>query len=189
MTDLLNRIESIEKDIAEKRKNLLELKRSIPPVKVQNYEFRANNDRSVKLSKLFLGHSELMIIHNMGKGCPYCTLWADGLNGMIHHLENRTGLALISPDDPAIQREFASGRGWRFSIISGTGSSFSKDMGFEKSDGEYMPGVLTFKKDSAGKLYRTGMDFFGPHDNYCALWHLFDLLPDGINNWEPKFSY
>ena len=28
-----------------------------------------------------------------------------------------------------------------------------------------------------------------PHDDFCALWHLFDLLADGSAGWKPKYSY
>src|SRR6516162_6332847 len=31
----------------------------------------------------------LFVIHNMGAGCRNCTLWADGFNGMLRHIENR----------------------------------------------------------------------------------------------------
>jgi hypothetical protein len=30
---------------------------------------------------------------------------------------------------------------------------------------------------------------FEPFDDFCALWHIFDLLPGGFGDWRPKFSY
>ena len=35
-------------------------------------------------------------------------------------------------------------------------------------------------------LYDTGMH---PHDDYCALWHMLDLLPEGAGDWQPRFGY
>lgn len=30
---------------------------------------------------------------------------------------------------------------------------------------------------------------FHPDDDFCALWHLFDLLPEGPAGWKPRYSY
>jgi hypothetical protein len=32
-------------------------------------------------------------------------------------------------------------------------------------------------------------DFFGPGDLYCSAWHLFGLLKDDEDGWEPKMVY
>jgi predicted dithiol-disulfide oxidoreductase (DUF899 family) len=32
---------------------------------------------TVRLSELFAGKADLILIHNMGTTCPNCTLWAD----------------------------------------------------------------------------------------------------------------
>ena len=33
---------------------------------------------------MFGEHDMLLLIHNMGQGCRYCTLWADGFTGFCH---------------------------------------------------------------------------------------------------------
>ena len=38
-----------------------------------------------------------MVVHNMGSSCPGCTLWADGYNGVHHHVVTRTGYVVSSP--------------------------------------------------------------------------------------------
>jgi hypothetical protein len=30
---------------------------------------------------------------------------------------------------------------------------------------------------------------FGPGDDFCTLWHLFDLIPEGSGDWQPKYKY
>jgi hypothetical protein len=30
---------------------------------------------------------------------------------------------------------------------------------------------------------------FEPADDLCALWHLFDLLPEAAPDWQPRFAY
>lgn len=187
--DLSQEIARLEEEISHKKKLLMETRRRLPRREITDYIFSGPDGKVVRLSEMFGSHSELIIIHNMGKGCPYCTLWADGFNGIVNHLENRAGFAVISPDDPKIQREFAVTRGWHFQLYSGKGSSFTLDMGFQTGDKEYMPGVSSFFKDSSGKIYQIARTNFGPGDDFCSAWHLFDLLPGGSDDWRPKFEY
>ncbi|HXX05279.1 MAG TPA: DUF899 family protein, partial [Candidatus Bathyarchaeia archaeon] len=91
------------------------------------------------------------------------------------------------PDDSTTQKKFAKSRGWKFQMISTRGTSFAKDMGFEQ-DGMPKPGVSVFYKND-GKIIRVGRDDFGPGDNYCPTFPLFDLLKDGTSNWQAKFTY
>ncbi|TVS08776.1 MAG: DUF899 domain-containing protein, partial [Phycisphaerales bacterium] len=44
---------------------------------VGEYAF-TTSDGEVSLADLFAGKRDLLIIHNMGKRCSYCTMWADG---------------------------------------------------------------------------------------------------------------
>ena len=154
---------------------------------VNDYEFLNSDNQKTRLSKLFGSKKDLIIIHNMGNSCPYCTMWADGFNGLLSHIENRTTFVVSSPDDPATQKSFAKSRGWKFQMVSTRGTSFAKDMGFEQ-DGMPKPGVSVFYKND-GKIIRVGRDDFGPGDNYCPTFPLFDLLKDGTNNWQAKFTY
>ena len=154
---------------------------------VQNYEFTDFNDKKTSLMELFGEKNDLILIHNMGSSCAYCTMWADGFNGILPHLKNRASFVISSPDDSKTQKKFAITRGWNFQMISTKGTSFTKDMGFEK-DGIPQPGVSVFFKDG-NKIIRVGRDDFEPGDNYCATFPLFDLLKDGTGNWQAKFQY
>ena len=184
-----DRIEELEKNIQKARNELIGLKRDLPKEDVSEYSFMDFDGARVDLSDLFGDHDELIVIHNMGKGCAYCTLWADGFNGIVDHLENRAAFVVVSPDDPATQKSFAESRGWKFRMLSGKDSKFTREMVFEKDNKDYMPGFSTFHKDSYGRIFRAAYDYFGPGDPYCGIWHLFELLPSGVNNWSPKFQY
>jgi len=97
MPETTTRIDELEKEILEKKKELAELRRAQPREDVKDYTFQtANGD--VKLSDLFDGRPDLLIIHNMGQACRYCMLWADGFNGVLPHLENRTAVVMVNPD-------------------------------------------------------------------------------------------
>ena|SRR3989441_11641217 len=155
---------------------------------VDDYIFKDWKNKDVKLSDLFGSKEDLILIHNMGNRCSHCTMWADGFNGVVDHLEDRAAFVVVSPDSPETQKAFATSRGWKFRMLSAKGSSFAKDMGFE-TKGEADPGVSVFQKTKDGKILRVAKDKFGPGDPYCVVWHFFDLLPNGDNGWLPKFKY
>src|SRR5579862_9005908 len=159
-----------------------ELRRSRPTEPVTDYKLHASTGEEVSLSELFGDKRDLLVIHNMGRGCSYCTLWADGFNGFTPHLEDRAAFVVISPDTPEQQRKFAEGRGWTFKMASAEGTTFVKDMGYEPNPGEVWPGVSAFKKNDDGSIVRVSRDYLGPGDVYCSVWHLFGMLADGVND-------
>ena len=180
------KIADYRQQIADLRKKMREVQSQVDPEEVKDYVFAATTGKR-RLSELFDRHDTLLVIHNMGAGCSYCTLWADGFNGVYDHLRDRAAFVVISPDAPEKQRQFAEGRGWRFPMVSNAGTSFASDMGYSR-DGRVMPGVSVFKRD-AGKILRVSDTSFSPGDDFCAVWHLFDLIPEGAGGWKPKYKY
>ena len=180
-------IEALSKEIFEKKQKLSELRRQRPAELVENYEFTTVAGTST-LSELFQDKEDLIVIHNMGKGCSYCTMWADGFESSLAHLQNRAAFVISSPDSPEVQLEFAESRNWNIPMVSTEKNSFVADMGYQQET-HTMPGVSVFWKDGDGKIYRTNQDIFGPGDDFNAVWHFFDLLKDGANDWQPKHSY
>jgi predicted dithiol-disulfide oxidoreductase (DUF899 family) len=183
------RIQALEKQIGALREQITELRRSQPPQPVADYELRTAAGEPVKLSELFGDKRELFVIHNMGRGCPYCTLWADGFNGVLGHLENRAAFVVSTPDAPEIQTRFAASRGWRFRMVSTEGTAFAEDLGyFDPESGMRTPGVSVFTRDG-DQIRRVSNTAFGPGDDYNLVWHMLDLLPKGADGWEPQFKY
>lgn len=191
MSNLKDQISLLQKDIFEKQQELAKLRLEQKPELINNYSFHDMDGRSHSLIDLFAEKDELLLIHNMGKSCVYCTMWADALSGMHHVIKDRVNIVLTSPDEHAVMKEFSTARNWNIPAYSYHGTDFSIDLGFA-SDKEgrrwYEPGVsaLILKE---GKIYRTARDNFGPGDVYCAPWHLFALLPKGSDGWHPKYKY
>jgi len=173
--------------IAELRKKMREAQAAIEPEEVEDYAFRRAGGGTVRLSELFGDEDTLIVVHNMGAGCAYCTLWADGFNGVYDHLRSRAAFVLSSPDKPAQQQKFAAGRGWKFPMVSYEGTTFGEDMGY-RSNGRATPGVSVFRRKGQ-KIVRVSDTSFSPGDDFCAVWHLFDLIPEGAAGWQPKFKY
>lgn len=186
-TDLVSEIERLEGQLVSQHEKLAELKRQLPRQEVKDYTL-AGARGPVRLSQLFGDKRDLVLIHNMGKGCSYCTLWADGFNGVVPHLEDRAAFVVCTPDSPETQVQFADSRGWKFSMVSGHGSTFIEDMGF-RGEKSWMPGVSTFHRAADGKIYRVARAEFGPFDPFSGIWHLIALLADGVKGWEPKYKY
>jgi len=173
-------------EITELRKKMRALQQSVAPAEVAEYEFLTREGR-VALSQLFGDKDSLFVIHNMGAGCPSCTLWADGFNGVLAHLENRAAFVVASPDAPETQEKCKAARGWRFRMVSHRDTSFAADMGY-RSEQRWLPGVSVFTRRD-GKVLRVGDTGFGPGDDFCSLWHFLDLLPEGGGGWRPRFNY
>jgi len=191
MNEHQQQIKVLEKEIFDKQAQLSELRRSDEPEVVSDYELIGPKGK-VRLSELFGEHTDLIVIHNMGSSCPYCTLWADGFNGMLRHFENRGAFVVVSPDTPDVQKEFADSRGWHFRMISNGDSGFTEDMGYMREHQGKMgpwPGFSTFHRKESGAIHRIAHASFGPGDPYCGLWHMIGLLKDGAGDWQAKFSY
>jgi predicted dithiol-disulfide oxidoreductase (DUF899 family) len=163
------------------------VQRRIEPQPVEDYTF-ATIDGPQKLSQLFGGRRDLFVVHNMGSACPYCTLWADGYNGLYAHLASRAAFVVSSPDPPGVQQRVARSRGWRFPMVSHQGTTFAEDMGYRARSGGWLPGISAFRRERA-RIVRLADAGSSPGDDFCSLWHVLDLLPEGATGWQPKLRY
>jgi predicted dithiol-disulfide oxidoreductase (DUF899 family) len=175
------------RQIADLRKKMHEVQAAVEPEEVADYVF-ATPAGPVALSSLFGDKEDLIVIHNMGASCAYCTLWADGFNGVYQHLANRAAFVVASPDRPDAQHKFAAGRGWRFPMVSHADTSFAADMGYRSANGRFQPGISAFRKEGK-RILRVSDAPLGPGDDFCTVWHIFDLLPNGAAGWTPRYRY
>ena len=184
--DVSERLDNYRRQIAAIRARMRETQAEVEPQEVSDYELQTPAG-PVRLSQLFGDHEHLIVIHNMGKSCPACTMWADGYNGIHHHVTSRVAFVVSSPDPPEVQREFAASRGWKFPLVSHAGTTFAADLGFRRDKG-WKPGVTVFRRQGQ-KIFRVSDATFSPGDDFCTVWHLFDLLPGGPGDWRPKIRY
>ncbi len=171
------KLKKISDDIAELRKKYIKVISKIAAKDVEDYTFKDRDGNDLKLSDMFGNKEYLIVIHNMGRACSYCTLWADGFSGVAYYIEMKNAFAVVSPDKFEIQKEFADSRGWKFKMYSSAENTFTKDMGYYTESDGYWPGCSVFRKNADGSINRVAKDFFGPGDFYSSPWHLFDLIP------------
>ena len=181
-----DKINDLQKQIFELKNQLNTLMVENPAKAVKNYAFDTI-EGGASLNGLFGDKDKLMLIHNMGQGCRYCTLWADGFNGFLPHLESAMSVVLVSKDSPIIQRDFANSRGWRFRLASHGGGEYIQEQ--TVMDGEKnMPGVVVYER-KGNKVYRKNSAVFGPGDLYCSMWDLLGLAGMGESEWTPQYRY
>ena len=178
--------QKLEMEIMQKSAELAALRKAEAPKEVPDYTFQTLTGE-VKLSDLFAGRDKLLAIHNMGQGCRYCTLWADGINGILTHLEDAMAVALVSKDAPDVQQRMASDRGWRFTLASHGGGAYLDEQSVFESGGNY-PGAVVYER-KGGKVYRASACAFGPGDLYSPMWHFLSLAGIGQEEWTPQFHY
>jgi predicted dithiol-disulfide oxidoreductase (DUF899 family) len=179
-------IAELEQQIFELTGKLNALRKESPREEVRNYSF-ATIDGECSLLDLFGEKDTLLAIHNMGQGCRYCTLWADGFNGFVPHLESAMALVLVSKDAPDLQRQFANSRGWRYRLASHGGGDYIREQ--TAAEGvDNMPGAVVYERVD-GKIYRKNACVFGPGDLYCSMWGLLGLAGMGEAEWTPQFNY
>ena len=180
-TDVSGKLADYRRQIADIRERMRDTLASVEPQPVDDYEF-TDSDGKLRLSDLFGEHEDLIVVHNMGVACSHCTLWADGYNGIHPHVVTRAGFAVSSPDRPSVQQRMAQTRGWKFPMISHEGNSLAKEMGYVSDKGGWLPGLSVFRREG-GTILRVSDTGFSPGDDFCVLWHFFDMLPGGVGAW------
>ncbi len=179
-------LNTLRQEFLEVRQRLAEAQKYQAAEPVENYVFQSPTG-PVDLASLFGNHNDLFVIHNMGVSCPYCTLWADGLNGVLNHLQSKAPVVISSPDSVEVQSKFKADRDWDFTMVTTADNTFAEDMGYRNEQGSH-PGVSVFTKTD-NTINRVADTPFGPGDDFCAVWHLFGFLPNGADGWQPKHQY
>lgn len=159
------------------------------PQPVDDWTLRTVDGAPVRLSELFAGRRELILWHNMGRSCVYCTLWADALRGYTEALQSRAALVLTSPDEPDVLKEWARSRAWTVRCVSTAGTGMLPALAMADPAGRAAPGVSGLTRRDDGSIVRTAYTYFGPGDDFCPVWPVLDLLQGGRAGWEPQFRY
>lgn len=190
-TDLNAKVDLSDQVKVEERINLLiehlsHLRAKAEPLEVKDYTF-VSIDGDTSLSKLFGTRTKLLVIHNMGSECNYCTLWADGFNGILPHLEDAMAVVMVSGEPPEVQAALAKQRNWGFTMVSHKDLPYT---GEQTTLGEWtdMPGATVYEK-IGDKILLRNKCFFEPNDIYCAMWPLLGLAGIQTKDWQPAFDY
>lgn len=190
MGTIRTKIADLETQVKSLKEQISTLRRDLPPEVISTvYEF-PTAFKPKKLADLFGEKASLIVIHNMGQSCAYCTLWLDTIEGFYSHLKEFSSLCVSSPDEGVVQMEFKIGRDYHFPFVSTAGTSFAKDMGFQSEKGSLIPGFSVFTRDESGTISRVSSDQFGPYDDYCGIWGILSHIPKARRpEWKPRSAY
>jgi predicted dithiol-disulfide oxidoreductase (DUF899 family) len=203
-----------EVELMRQREKVAALRRTLPQgAAVDDYEFlegpRQLKDGDtpitrIRLSELFSApHRALVVQHVMYRkrqtsSCPMCTLWVDGLDGVVPHIERNVDFVVASAAEPAALRSHARARGWgKVRLLSCGDNAFQYDLGAEDEEGHQNStfSVFTLDPDGTPRHFYTchpqmaddvserGVDLLSP------VWHLLDLTPHGRGEWHASLSY
>jgi len=179
-------LDALQQQIASLTAEYYQKLHKLPGEPIANYKF-TTQEGEVALLDLFGPHERLLVIHNMGQACRFCTLWGDGLNGFVPHLESTLSLVMVSKDAPDVQRQFAQSRGWRFRMVSHGGGDYMLEQTSQPA-GKNEPGVAFYIRQG-NAIIRQAMNFFGPGDLYCPMWNLLALAGIDESVWTPQYNY
>jgi predicted dithiol-disulfide oxidoreductase (DUF899 family) len=129
-----------EKEHTRLGDELARRRRELPWVRVEK-EYRLETDDGVRtLADLFDGRSQLIVYHFMfgpsyQAGCTTCSSIADGVNGVVPHLNARGATMLFVSQGPLEKLQAYKRRmGWGFPWVSSANSEFNIDLGFSRSE-------------------------------------------------------
>jgi predicted dithiol-disulfide oxidoreductase (DUF899 family) len=203
-----------ETELREATERVAALRRSLPPGPVvRAYELREGPadlaadvmgpGMSVDLPDLLGTHDTLVVYHLMfwpDGGCPMCSMWLDGLDGVAAHLDQHVALAVTAPVPLRQLRDWGVARGWRrLRLVSCLGSGLAEDFGASDGSGDQMPSVSVFTRAvgaggrEAVRHRWTGqaelVDGGRGIDALSPVWNVLDLTPSGRPDWWPGNDY
>jgi predicted dithiol-disulfide oxidoreductase (DUF899 family) len=199
-----------EKEFTRLRDQLSQERRDLPwePVD-KNYTFHGPAGKET-LSDLFAGRGQLIVYHFMfgsdwEAGCPSCSLFADGFNGIIVHLNQRDVTFVAASRAPFSKLDaYRKRMGWSFKWVSSAANDFNRDyhVSFTPEDlasgeayynytkqklwGEEMPGASVFYKDPGGKVFHTYSAYGRGLDMLMLNYQFLDLVPKGRDEADQK---
>ncbi len=175
------RIAALEAEIEARYNEISELRIKDMPMPWQDYQFVGGDGESVRLSQLFGDKDRLILVHNMGRQCPYCTVWADGFSDSYHRISARTAFVVTSKETIEAQNRNIQERSWQFPMVSSRDNRILEDLGFLDGDTVY-PGLAYFSRNENGEILYRSKHTFGSGDQFGMLWHILDL----VGKWDPS---
>ncbi len=147
-----------ERELEEHAKRVEEQRRDLPWVPVEKQYTFATDGGAKSLPELFDGRSLLLIYHLMfgedwSVACPGCSSLADGLGGVVAHVNDRDVTLLcmsLAPLEKLIA--YKTSRGWTVPYVSAHDDDFLFDYGFAFRR-EEMSGIVRDEFDM-GQLLR-----------------------------------
>jgi predicted dithiol-disulfide oxidoreductase (DUF899 family) len=194
------RLLQAEKELTRQGDELARQRRQLPWVEVAKDYVFDTTDGERTLRDLFNGRSQLLVYHFMfgpewEAGCPACSLWADGFDRVIVHLNHRDVTMICASRAPLDRLEtFKQRMGWSFRWVSSLRNEFNYDFGAsfpeerrgdgakhnftQEPSGEEHAGMSAFALDD-GTVYHTYSCYARGLEAFNSGYQLLDRAPKG----------
>ncbi len=183
-----------EKQLTVQLDDLARRRRALPWVRVEREYSFIGADGSQSLRDLFGARSQLIVWHFMfgddwPEGCPSCSFWADGYNGVVPHLAARD-VAVVAVSTACIETllDYRARMGWTFPWVSSGGTSFNRDFEVAGSTRynyrhvddpiDEMPGFSVFVRDG-DEVFHTYSAYARGLDLFNNAYQMLDMVPKG----------
>lgn len=186
--------------LMQQREEVAAMRRSLPAGPVAgDYVFESETG-PVSLDEL-TGDRPLVIYHFMFGGpmdqpCPMCSMWADGWNAVVDHVDRSVDFALVTNGTAAENTALAERHGWQnLRWLSAAQNQFKLDYESADADGNQWPTITVFERvDGQVRLsYAGSAHISGDHwrgvDLLSPVWHMLDLTRDGRGDFMPQLDY
>jgi predicted dithiol-disulfide oxidoreductase (DUF899 family) len=202
-----------EKELTRARDRLLEERRQLSWVRVEEDYVFETEEGPRRLADLFEGRSQLFVQHFMltpGSEhiCPGCSASADNVDAARRHFEH-ADLSFVAVSRATLPQILAAKRrmGWTFNWVSSASTSFNYDYGVSftpeqiaagtasynygsmSSPFEDFHGDSVFARDETGRVYHTYSTYGRGPEGLLTAFAYLDMVPkgrneaDGIMNW------
>lgn len=186
--------------LMQQREAVAVLRRDLPPGPVAHDYVFGEVGGQVSLDEL-VGDRALVIYHFMFGGpmaqpCPMCSMWADGWNAVVEHVDQKVDFAMVSLGSAAENVQLATEHDWQnLRWLSAAENSFKVDYGSADAEGNQWPFITVFERDGddVRLSYSAAAHISGDHwrgiDLLSPLWHLLDLTRQGRGEFMPSLEY
>ncbi len=184
----LDQLRLKEKAATKARDALAAERRRLPMVKIEkDYQFDGANGKA-KLTDLFDGRRQLILIHFMfgpdwEEGCKGCSMTVDSMGHPSHLQARDTSVALVSRAPLPKLNAFRKRMDWTVPWYSSFATDFNTDFGVTEGD-EELSAVSVFLRDG-GTVFRTYVTSGRGDEMLGSVWSYLDLTPFGRQEtWE-----
>jgi predicted dithiol-disulfide oxidoreductase (DUF899 family) len=179
-------IRQLEKEIWEQTVRLEMLRKNNKATKVKNYQLQTLGGKT-SLMDCFAGKDKMLVIHNMGQNCRWCTAWGDIINAALPYLESEFSVVLVSGDLPQAQRTFALSRHWDFRMVSHSNNEYISEQSIISGE-KNIPGIVCYERSGENILLKNASAFY-PGDAFNPIFHLLSVGGIGLKEFKPQFNY
>lgn len=162
--DARRRLLEAEKQLVAKSREVADLRRQLPWVRLEHDYHLEGRQGRVSLSSLFPkdGKKDLVVVHFMfdahwNEPCEQCSCWAESNSTQLPFFLDRFNFAVVAKAPFERLEALGERKGWRFAFYSSAGSSFNRDFGVEETEEgvvKQKPGISVFRREE-GVLYHT----------------------------------